>query len=90
MPGLITLNDLKVKFILRSPDAMNARLLLVDMYLHDECDIKRLYSTVSSVNDFIIMKDTQRMSEIVEAEPQIKFATEKSNHNMAATKFRPR
>jgi hypothetical protein len=90
VPGLITLNDLKVKFILRSPDAMNARLLLVDMYLNDECDLKRLYNTVSAVNDFIIMKDTQRMSEIIEAEPQIKFATEKSNHNMAASKSRPK
>lgn len=90
VPGLITLNDLKVKFILRSPDAMNARLLLVDMYLHDECDIKRLYNTVSAVNDFIIMKDTERMSQIIEAEPQIRFTTEKSNHNMAVSKPKPK
>ncbi len=87
---MITLNDLKVKFILRSPDAMNARLLLVDMYLNDECDIKRLYNTVSAVNDFIIMKDTERMSQIIEAEPQIRFATEKSNHNMAVSKPKPK
>lgn len=36
--------------MLRSPEALNARLLLVEMYLHDECDIKRLYQTVSAVN----------------------------------------
>jgi hypothetical protein len=50
IPSLIKLNDLKVKFILRSPDALNARLLLVDMYIYDECDIKRLYQTVSAIN----------------------------------------
>ena len=32
---MIKLNDVKAKFLLRSPDALSARLLLVDMYLND-------------------------------------------------------
>lgn len=86
MPSLIKLNDLKVKFILRSPDALTARLLLVDMYLNDECDIKRLYQTVSAVNEFIIMKDNERMGQLIEAEPLIQSASEKVHHNVAISR----
>lgn len=86
VPQMVKLNDLKVKFLLRSPEALNARLLLVDMYLYDECDIRRLYQTVSAVNEFIIMKDNERMNQMIEAEPLFSSVTAKVNHNVAISK----
>jgi hypothetical protein len=83
---MIKLNDIKVKFLLRSPDALPARMLLVDMYLNDECDIKRLYQTVSSVNEFIIMKDNERMNQMIEAEPLFNSAAKKIQHNVNISK----
>lgn len=56
------------------------------MYLNDECDIKRLYQTVSSVNEFIIMKDNERMNQIIEAEPLINSATQKVRYNVSVSK----
>lgn len=83
---MIKLNDIKVKFLLRSPEALSARLFLVDMYLNDECDIKRLYQTVSSVNEFVIMKDNERMNQMIEAEPLFNSAAQKIQHNVNISK----
>jgi len=83
---MIKLNDKKAKFLLKSPKALNARLLLVDMYIYDECDIKRLYQTVSAVNEFVIMKDNERMNRMIEAEPLFNSATAKIAHNVTITK----
>jgi hypothetical protein len=57
MPNLVKLTDHASKELARSPEALYARLLLIDIYLNDECDLKRLYQTVSSINEFAIMKD---------------------------------
>lgn len=86
VPRMVKLNDLKVKFLLRSPEALNARLLLVEMYLNDECEIGRLYQTVSAVNEFIIMKDNERMNQMIEAEPMFSSAEAKIHHNVALSK----
>lgn len=72
--------------MLRSPEALNVRLLLIEMYLHNECDIKRLYQTVSTVNEFVIMKDKERLQQIIEAEPMIASATQKINHNVSISR----
>ena len=86
VPHMIKLNDKKAKYLLKSPKALNARLLLVDMYIHDECDIRRLYQTVSAVNEFVIMKDNERMNRMLQAEPLFNSATAKIHHNVTVTK----
>jgi hypothetical protein len=87
VPSLIKLSDNKVKTLLRSPEGLTARLLLVEIYLNDECDIKRLYQTVSAVNEFVIMKDNERMGQIIEAEPLISSANQKILHNMTISRM---
>jgi len=47
---LVTLNDHKIKIMMRSPDALDVRILLIDIYLYDECDRKRLNRTVQAIN----------------------------------------
>lgn len=71
VPNLIRLNDVMIKSFLRAPEAHPARSLLLDIYLNDECDIRSLYQTVSAVNEYIIMKDSEKMKQMIEAEPII-------------------
>lgn len=50
VPTLVKLNDTHIKYILRSPNALKSRQLLVDNYLLEECNIPKLYETVTTIN----------------------------------------
>jgi hypothetical protein len=69
LPALVKLNDLRIKYLLRSPESLNARLLLIDVYLLEECESKLLEETVKAINDYTNMKEKERMNQVLETEP---------------------
>lgn len=62
---LIKMTDMKIKYILRSPDALAVRLLLVDIYMRDNCEIKKLSEVIVAINNFINMKENERLNQEV-------------------------
>ncbi len=57
MPALIKLNDMKIRYILRSPDAIYSRLGLIDLYLDRTGSETLLRKIITTVNSFLVLKE---------------------------------
>jgi hypothetical protein len=82
VPLLVTVSDEKIKVIIRSPEAADARIALGKLYKTKTPSAEILTDVINLVNEFCYLEETRREQGEKFREPAISSVTDKIKHNI--------
>jgi hypothetical protein len=83
VPLLVDIIDERIKVIMRSPDAVEARIALGKLYKTKSPSAEMLTEVITLINQFCFLEETRREQQTtVYKEPAIVSVTDKIKHNI--------
>lgn len=86
MPLLVDIIDERIKIIMRSPDAVDARIALGRLYKTKSPSAEMLTDVITMVNQFYFLEETRREKIVRWREPVIGSVTDKIKHNISVSR----
>jgi hypothetical protein len=86
VPLLVDIIDERIKIIMRSPDAVDARIALGKLYKTKSPSAEMLTEVITMVNQFYFQEEARREHAVRKKEPGISSVTDKIKHNISVSR----